>query len=76
MLCEVSKKTFEDFIDTYPNELVVQNLKYNGKRMIVFADYPKEHKESDNIENYIVAEETIDINKSEQTIYKIKQVGN
>lgn len=73
MLCEVSKKTFEDFIDKYPNELAIQSRNNNDIRIISFIDYPKNYKESDNIEPYIVANETINIFNDKPMIYRIKQ---
>lgn len=71
MLCEVSHKTFGDFIDTYPNELFIKNkIDYPKGRMLSFLDYSQDE------ENIVVAEEFIDFATNKPILFKIKQIGN
>lgn len=69
MLCEVSKKTFEDFIDTYPKELFIKDIIDFSEKTLLFIDCSQEE------ENSLVAEERINLNTNTPISFRIKQVG-
>lgn len=69
MLCEVSKQTFEDYVDTYCKELFIKNEVAYPERILSFLDYSQEE------ENQVVAEEFIDLATDKAVKFRIKQSG-
>ncbi len=59
-LVEVSQKTFEKLVDCYQSELYIRSQNVADGRLLSFIDYPRNYKENDNPEQYIVAQELLD----------------